>query len=199
MRLCLLVVAIAGCHASSAAPAAGGLTVHLALATASTDSDVAIASVALRLGQLVAVSDRSDDDARAALGEIELGLGDTRDVTLPTAPPGIYSAIDAELGSANDEGLDVEGVWNSVRVHAQLATAPFDVGCPTPAALDPGQRVALTVSADPASWFDGLDLGSAVSDADDNGIVIGDDDNHPMDQLLLANVIASFTLDCSID
>jgi hypothetical protein len=199
MRLCLLVAALAGCHASRATPTAGGLTVHLALAMASTDSDVAIASVALRLGQLVAVSDRSDDDARAALGEVELGLGDTRDVTLPTAPPGIYSAVDAELGSANDDGLDIEAVWNSLRVHATLANAPFDVGCPTPASLDPGQRVALTFAADPASWFGGIDLGSAVSDADDDGIVIADDDNHEMDQALLANVLGSFTLDCSID
>jgi len=199
MRLCCLVVALAGCHASSPAPAAGGLTVHLALAMASTDSDVAIASVTLRLGQLVAVSDRSDDDPRAALGELELGLGDTRDVTLPTAPPGLYSAVDAELGSATDDGLDVEGVWNSVRVHATLATAPFDVGCPTPASLAPGQHVALTFAADPASWFDGLDLSTAVSDADDDGIVIADDDNHPMDQLLLANVLASLTLDCAVE
>ncbi len=199
MRLCLLVVALAGCHASSAAPATGGLTVRLALATAPIDSDVAIASVALRLGQMVAVSDRSDDDPRAALGELELGLGDTSDVTLPTAPPGIYSAVDAELGSATEDGLAIEAVWNSVAVHASLATAPFDVGCPSPTELDPGQRVALTFSADPASWFDGLDLSTAVSDADDDGIVLADDDNHAMDQVLLANVLASFTLDCTVE
>ena len=199
MRLCLLVVALAGCHASSAAPAAGGLTVHLTLATASIDSDVAIASVALRLGQMVAVSDRSDDDPRAVLGELELGLGDTRDVTLPTAPPAIYSAVDAELGSATEDGLTVEAVWNSVAVHASLPTAPFDVGCRSPAELAPGRRVALTFSADPTSWFDGLDLSTAVTDTDDDGIVIGDDDNHPMDQALLANVLASFALDCAVE
>ena len=75
--------------------------------------------------------------------------------------------------------------------------SPFDVGCPSPVRLDPGQRAQLTLGADPTSWFDGLDLGSAASDVDDNGIVISDDDNRPLAMALRANVLASFALDCA--
>lgn len=199
MRSLALLLALAGCHAASAPPAAGGLAVHVALATASTDSDVAIASVALHFGRVVAVSDRSASDARATLSEIELGLGDAQDLTLPSAPPGMYSAVDAQLGSSSDDGLDVQAVWNEVRVHATLSATPFDVSCPSPARLDPGRRVALDLRADPASWFHGLDLTTLVSDVDDEGIVISDDDNRTAAMALRNNVLASFTLDCAIE
>jgi hypothetical protein len=163
------------------------------LATAPTTSDVAIASVALHLSALTAVSDRSAADARATASDVALGLGDASDLTLPAAPPGLYSAVDTELASP---GVDVQAVWNAARVHATLASTPFDVGCPTPARLDPGQRVELTLHADPAAWFDGIDLGDAISDVDDNGIVISSDDNRELALTLAANVVASFTLDC---
>ena len=199
MRFAILVLALGGCHAAShpSTPSGGGLTMQVALATASTDSDVAIASVALQLGQIVAVSDRSAGDARATLSNLTLGLGDTRELAMPVAPPGIYSAVDVRLGTPSEEGIGVEAVWSAVRVHVTLAGVPFDVGCPSPARLDPGAHVALTLRADPASWFDGIDLASVASDADDEGIVISDDDNREMAGMLRDNVLASFTLDCA--
>lgn len=198
MRFAVLALVLAGCHpAAPVAPSGGGLTVDVALATAATDGDVAVASVALELGQIVAVSDRSAGDARATISDLELGLGDTRTLAMPVAPPGIYSAIDAELGTSSEDGVVVQAVWNQVRVHVTLTETPFDVACPTPARLDPGARVALTLRADPASWFDGIDLAGAASDADDEGIVISDDDNRTLAAALRANVLASFTLDCA--
>jgi len=193
-RAALTLVLVAGCHAASSAPAPSGLVVHVSLATAPTTSDVAIASIALRLASLTAVSDRSAGDARATASDVTLGLGDATDLTLPSAPPGLYSAVDTALGTP--AGIDVQAVWNAARVHATVASTPFDIGCPTPARLDPGQRVELTLRADPAGWFDGMDLGDAVGDIDDNGIVISSDDNRDLAQTLVANVIASFTLDC---
>lgn len=197
MRLVALTLALAGCHASTAAPAAGGLTLHVALATASTASDVAVASVALHLIGLRAVSDRTSSDPRATSSDIDLALGDTKDVSLPTAPPGLYSAVDAVLGSDADTGLDVQAVWHTARVHATLVSTPFDVGCADPVRLDPGHAARLDMQIDPATWFDGLDLGSAASDPDDTGIVISADDNRPLATALMANVTASFTLDCT--
>ena len=197
MRLAALLLVFAGCHSAPPAPAVAGLTMHVALATAPTNGDVAIASAAMHLGSVVAVSDRSADDARAAMSDIDLALGDARDLTLPSAPPGLYSAVGARLGGSADLGLDVQAVWHTARVHASLSATPFDVGCATPVRLDPGRRAQLDLRADPASWFAGIDLGSATSDVDDNGIVISDDDNRPLATALLANVLASFTLDCA--
>jgi hypothetical protein len=198
MRLVVLTLALAGCHAATTPPlAGGGLTVHLALATAPTGGDVAIASVALHLDQLRAVSDRTASDARATSSDIDLALGDTDDVALPSAPPGLYSAVDALVGSSADAGLDVQAVWHAARVHATLVAPPFDVRCATPVMLDPGHAARLTLQIDPSGWFAGVDLGGAASDPDDAGIVISDDDNQPLADALLANVMASFTLDCA--
>ena len=188
---------LAGCHGGTAPPPPGGLTLHVELATPPTGSDVAIASVAMHLSALRAVSDRSADDGRAAATDVDLGLGDSVDLALPAAPPGLYSAVDAVLGSSADIGLDVQAVWHTARVHATLATAPFDVACAAPVQLDPGHRALLTVVIDPTGWFGGLDLGNATSDPDDAGIVISPDDNRPLADALLANVMASFTLDCA--
>jgi hypothetical protein len=151
----------------------------------------------MHLSALRAVSDRSAADPRAAASDVDLMLGDGVDLPLAAAPPGLYSAVDALLGSPADIGLDVQAVWNSARVHATLSAAPFDVDCPTPVALDPGHGARLTVQIDPSGWFDGIDLGNATSDPDDAGIVISDDDNVPLADALTANVIASFTLDCA--
>jgi len=193
----LALALFAGCHASSPTPPAGGLTLHVGVATAPTAGDVAIASVAMHLSALRAVSDRSAVDPRAAATDVDLALGDSVDLALPSAPPGLYSAVDALLGSSADTGRDVQAVWNTARVHATLVSAPFDVGCAAPVQLDPGHRARLTVMIDPASWFDGLDLANATSDPDDAGIVISPDDNRPLAAALLANVVASFSLDCS--
>jgi hypothetical protein len=198
MRLAVLTLALAaGCHASTSAPTASGLTLHVGLATASTASDVAIASVALHLVELRAVSDRTATDPRALRTGIDLALGDTRELALPAAPPGLYSAVDLVLGAGADTGLDVQAVWHAARVHATLVSTPFDVGCPDPVRLDPGHAARLTIQIDPAGWFDGLDLGSAASDPDDTGIVISADDNRDLAAQMIANIMASFTLDCA--
>ena len=198
MRFVALVLALAaaGCHGASNAPAPRGLVVHVSLATAPTASSVAIASVALNLPALTAVSDRSAADTRATSSDVALGLGDATDLPLPSAPPGLYSAVDTQLDSAAGIGLDVQAVWNAARVHATVASTPFDIACATPVRLDPGQQAQLTLHADPAGWFDGVDLTDAVGDVDDNGIVVSADDNEELAQTLVANVVASFTLDC---
>jgi len=191
------VAVVAGCHGSTTPPPAGGLTLHVALAAPPTDSDVAIASVALHLSALHAVSDRSAVDPRAAASDVDLALGDSVDLALPSAPPGLYSAVDALLGSSADTGLELQAVWHMARIHATITTASFDVACATPVSLDPGHRARLDVQIDPASWFAGLDLAGATSDPDDAGIVISADDNRPLELALLANVTASFTLGCA--
>jgi hypothetical protein len=197
MRFCALLLALAGCHAASSAPPPSGLVVHVSLATAPTSSDVAVASVALSMPALTAVSDRSASDARATSSNVMLGLGDTTDLMLPSAPPGLYSAVDTQLGNAAGIGLELQAVWNAARVHATVTSTPFDVGCPTPVRLDPGHQATLTLHVDPASWFAGIDLHDATGDADDNGIVISADDNLDVAQTLVANAVASCTLDCA--
>ncbi len=189
----------AGCHAATPAPAGGGLDVHVALSTTSGATPVAVASIALRLAQLVAVSDRAADDARATLTNVDLALGDSMTLTMPAAPPGLYSAVGARLGAGSDVGVDLQGVWHTARVHATLSSAPFDVACAAPVRLDPGQRALITLRADPTTWFAGIDLGSATSDADDSGINLSSDDNRALADVLLANVVASFTLDCAAE
>ena len=173
---------------------------EVALATASTDSDVAIASVAMELGEIVAVSDRSAGDARATLFNLELGArrhpraGACRwRRRASTAPSTCSSARRAKTPSS------VQAVWNAVRVHVTLGRRRSTSAVRARSRLDPGARVALTLRADPASWFDGIDLGAAASDADDEGIVISDDDNRPMAETLRGNVLASFALDCATD
>jgi hypothetical protein len=193
----LLTFALAGCHAAATPPATSELTMHVTLAAAPTDSDIAVASVAMHLTHLRAVSDRSAVDSRAAANDIDLGLGDSADLALPGAPPGLYSAVDVLLGSAADTGLDIRGVWNAARVHVTLTSTPFDVRCVEPVRLEPGQRAQLTVHIDPTSWFAGVQLGNAASDPDDSGVVINADDNWDLAQAVLANVMASFTVDCA--
>lgn len=197
MRLLWVTLLAVGCHGADAPSLTGGLTVHLELMAPRQPATVAIASAAMHLGSITAVSDRDADAARATGRDVDLTLGTAADVTLGDAPPGLYSAVDAELGSASQLGLDVQGVWRAVRVHATVETVPFDVGCASPVRVDPGVPARLTLRADPADWFAGLDLGSAVGDVDDNGIVISDDDNRALLAAFEANLVASFQLDCA--
>lgn len=198
MRFVVLTLALAGCHAATTpAPVADGLTMHVALLQPPPGGDVAIASVALHLDQLRAVSDRTASDARAASSDIELALGDSTDVALPSAPPGLYSAVDALVGSSANNGLDVQAVWHAARVHATLVSPPFDVRCDAPVQLDPGHAARLTVQIDPSGWFTGVDFSAATSDPDDAGIIISSDDNQPLAAALLSNVMASFALGCA--
>src|SRR3954471_1571759 len=113
MRVAFAVVfaVAAGCHGSATVPTAHGLDVELALAMPSAPGDVAVASIAMRFGRVVAVSDRAADDARATVSDNKLALGDSASLSLPSAPPGLYSAVGARLGSTADIGLDVQAVW----------------------------------------------------------------------------------------
>lgn len=195
----IVLLVAAGCHSAVPPAAAHGLDVEVALAAPTTVGDVALASVMMRIGQLVAVSDRAADDARATLTDVDLALGDSATLALPSAPPGLYSAVGARLGSATDIGLDLQGVWRTARVHATVTSAPFAVACATPVRLDAGQRARLTLRVDPTSWFANIDLTGATSDVDDAGIIISQDDNRPLAHALVANVVASFALDCAAE
>lgn len=198
MRLVLVTLLAAGCHGTGATPPLpSGIVLHVELMAPVQTTNVAVASAAMHLGSVTAVSDRDAAAGRAATRDIDLMLGAASDVALPDAPPGLYSAVDAELGSAGQLGLDVQGVWRTLRVHATVASVPFDVGCASPVRVDPGVAARLSLRADPADWFAGLDLSSATGDTDDNGIVLSEDDNRPLLQALIANLTRSFALDCA--
>jgi hypothetical protein len=199
LALCLLA---AGCHGSSkpAAPlAAPSLTLQLSLAApSSANGNLQIATAALHVRSLMAVSDRTADDPRARLGDLDVAMGDRLDQQL-TAPPGLYSMVNMVLDGEAGIGIELAGAWSGAALHVQLASGPFDVPCRAPARLDPGQRITLALHTDPARWLAGVDLSQALSDQDDDGIVLSDDDNHALGALALANVLTSFQLECSSD
>lgn len=199
MRLLLVALLAAGCHAGGGEPPPlpGGLILRLELPAPAQPGEVAIASAMLHFSKVTAVSDRAAADPRAAAVDVALALGGAAEVALPTAPPGLYAAVDAQLGGAGDLALDVQGVWRSERVHATAASLPFDVGCASPVRVAPGGQARLTLRADPTVWFAGIDLGRAARDADDAGIVVSDDDNPALLDAVAANVRASFALDCA--
>ncbi len=187
---------VAGCGNTSATAPVYDLTLHAELAPLTPSGEVAISTARLFLSGVTAVSDRSSSDARARVASIALTPGDATDQDLPSAPPGLYSAVALMLGDASTPGLDVQAVWNEKPVHATLAGGPYAIACADPVALALGSRARLALSADPARWFDGVDLSGVTSDADDNGIVLSEDDNQPQANLLLINVVASLKLDC---
>jgi hypothetical protein len=198
LAVCLLA---AGCHGSSgpaAPPSPPSLALELALAApAAAVGDLEIAAAGLHVQSLTAVSDRSADDARARLDDLEVAMGGSIDALL-SPPPGLYSRVNAVLDGADGIGVDLAGAWGGKSLHVQLAPGPFVVACASPARLDPGQRVQLRLRSDPGRWLDHVDLSQAVSDADDDGILISDDDNRPLAAAVRANVVASFTLDCAL-
>jgi hypothetical protein len=129
--------------------------------------------------------------------QIDLALGDEVDRSLAAAPPGLYSAVELTAGRGVAVGVDVTGVWRGQSVHGTVSGGPFDVGCATPIAVEPGTVALLSLSADASGWFTGIDLSLTKSDADDQGILLSDDDNVALAGLLLSNVGASLRLDCA--
>jgi hypothetical protein len=194
--LALCCSLVAGCGA--VAPQAGPAGVHVHLSFAAPDQPpggMAVSSALLHLNGLHAVSDRSSSDPRAEVLDAQLALGDQLDIPLPAAPPGLYASVAGTLGG-DDEGVDLQGVWNGERVHVMLAGLPLAVRCANPAQLDHGHPIALTLATDPAHWLDGVDLSTSVSDSDDNGINISNDDNATLARLISDNVVRWFHLDC---
>lgn len=199
MRGLALLVLVAGCHGSSSAPtplAPPSLTLQLSLAVPTPANDtLQIATAALHVRSLMAVSDRTAADPRASLADLDLSMGDR--LTEPLAPPpGLYSSINLVLDGEAGIGIELAGAWNGEALHVQLSSGPFDVACATPARLDPGQRITLALRTDPGAWLSGVDLTQALTDEDDDGIVLADDDNHALGVRVLDNVLASFALDC---
>jgi hypothetical protein len=200
MRVLALLVLAAGCHGSSSATtplAPPSLALQLSLAAPTPANDMLqIATAGLHVRSLMAVSDRSADDPRASLADLDLSMGDR--LTEPLAPPpGLYSSVNLVLDGEAGIGIELAGAWNGAGLHVQLASGPFDVACPTPARLDPGQHITLALRTDPGAWLAGVDLTQALSDADDDGILLSDDDNRALGARVLANVLASFALDCA--
>jgi hypothetical protein len=200
--LVALVLFAAACHGSSSSvtpPPPPSLAVHLVFgAPATTPGNLQVAAAGLHLQALTAVSDRSAADPRARLSDLDLAMGGTVDDVLSPAPPGLYSSVNLILDGPDGIGVDLAGAWGQVPLHVQLRTDPFGIACAAPVRLDPGQRLQLALRADPGRWFDGIDLSKAVSDADDDGILLSEDDNHAIAVGVRANVIASFALDCAL-
>jgi hypothetical protein len=193
-----LVAFLVGCSSSTApVPPPYGLQLRVSLAPSLPAlQDLSVASLRLHLGELTAVSDRSSNDPRARKDFVEIMFGESADVPLDTAPPGLYSAVSWNLGDADTDGIDMMGAVGAQKLHIELVGGPFDVRCPSPRSLAPNQRVRLTLTADATHWFDGVDLSSIKNDEDDQGIIINMEDNSPLAFEMLANVINSFQLEC---
>jgi hypothetical protein len=196
-RLAALAVAMVGCGSPPPPQPVHDLALHAELAALEPSSDISISAAHLHLTGVTAVSDRSSSDPRAQVAAIDLSAGDSLDEDLPAAPPGLYSAVELTIGDANAPGIDVQAVWQATAIHVTISGGAFDVGCASPVTVALGDRARLSLRGDPASWFAGVDLSGVESDADDNGIVIGDDDNAPQAAVFLSNVLASLTLDCA--
>jgi hypothetical protein len=196
MRLALLSSLLVGCGASQpAAPTA--LVLHAEFAAPSRSVPrLAVATAALHLVDVVAVSDRSSSDGRARVATLDLPMAGAADVELTRVAPALYSGLEFALGDADTPGIDVTGALDTQHLHATLSSSAVYVSCPTPLALAPAARVQLDLHVDPSGWFDGLDLASAMTDSDDNGILISSDDNAKLAERLLANALATFVLDC---
>jgi hypothetical protein len=197
-RSMALVLALAGCGgAPSVASKPYGLSLS-ALLAAPQSQRVSIANVQLRLAAVSAVSDRSSGDPRAGVDHLDLAAGAAVEQSWPTAPPGLYSGVSFALGDAVSAGIELTASAGGPSVHVTLSSGPLDAFCPVPALLERGQRVQLTLRADPSSWLDGVDLATAVNDNDDSGLLISSDDNANLGAIVIANVARSFTLDCAL-
>jgi hypothetical protein len=197
VRLLSLALALAACH-SPPPPQPAGVTVRIALpAPTGPANGVTISAAQLELVTVSAVSDRAVADPRATMTAVEVALGATVDRSLPSAPPGLYSAVELTAGQGLTVGADVAGYWMGQAVHGTVSSGPFDVGCATPIAVEPGTSALLSLGADTASWFAGIDLSLSKTDADDQGILLSDDDNVGLAAVLLSNVVSSFHLDCA--
>ncbi len=172
------------------------LHVSLAQSLPAVD-DISVSTLKLHLTGVAAVSDRSSNDPRAQVSAADVDFGGTDDVSMPTAPPGIYSTVEWTLGDSTTAGIDLQGVAANQALHLQLISGPLTVRCDDPQSLAPGQRVQLTLSVDATHWFDGVDLSAVMEDEDDQGIILNMEDNAPLAIQILQNVINSFLLKCA--
>jgi hypothetical protein len=192
----LLITVAAGCHSAPATPAAPSLALSVSFAPLSENAGpVTVTTAILHLAQLAAVSDRALD-TRTEIDAVQLAIGDELTEPLPQAPPGLYSTVNLRLDSADHVGVDISGLYQGNPLHAMLAGGPFDVPCAAPVRLDPGMHAELALSVDMSGWFDGIDLAAALTDMDDRGIVLTEDDNAPLGAVLVQNVMQSFRLSC---
>jgi hypothetical protein len=194
-----LVVLLVGCNSSPAniPRPAYGLQMRVTLAPNLPNvTDISVASLRLHLGNLTAVSDRSSNDPRARKDFAEVMFGESAEIALDSAPPGLYSAVSWGLGDADTDGIDLIGAIGGQNLHVELIGGPFDVRCQDPRSLAPNQRVRLTLTVDATHWFDGVDLSGVKNDEDDRGIIINMEDNAPLAFEMLGNVINSFQLEC---
>jgi hypothetical protein len=196
MRLALWASLLVGCGASPpASPTALGLHAEFA-APSRAAPPLSVATAAIHLVDVVAVSDRSSSDGRARVATLDLPMAGATDVELSGVAPALYSGLAFALGDADTPGIDVAGALGTSHLHATLSSGAVYVSCTTPIALAPAARVHLSLRVDPSGWFDGLDLASASADTDDNGIIISSDDNAGLAERLLASALATFVLDC---
>lgn len=200
MRVSLFTVLILSACGNSPHPSQPyDLTLSGALAPLGPQGDVAVSTVHLHLTNVSAVSDRSSSDGRAQVASLDLQPGASVDQDLPTAPPGLYSALALDFGDSVEPGLSIEAVWNMMPVHVSLYGGPYDVACDSPAPLELGRRARLSLSIDSSSWFSTVNLRRTSVDPDDNGIVLSNDDNSDVAMSLLINVVGSLKLDCAND
>ncbi len=193
----LAVAAVTACGSPPATPVVSTLTVSGDFAAPTQPPPgLSIATAALHVVELGAVSDRSSSDLRTQVEALDLAMAGTVTATLPSAPPALYSGLRFTLGDAMTSGVDLTGAFGTARLHVMLSNAPVYVSCADPLPLDPGGRVELLLHADLAHWFDGVDLTATTSDSDDNGILISADDNPVLAARITANIEASFQLDC---
>src|SRR4051812_30777156 len=189
-----LLILICSCNeAMTPAPEAYGLRLQLTLGPAAPVlADLSLTTFKLHLTNLAAVSDRGANDSRARKDFADVSFGETASIDLLNAPSGTYSALEWSLGDGSTAGLDLEGTAGGQRMHVQLVGGPFAVRCTGPRQLQPGSRVQLSLTVDATSWFDGVDLTTAMNDEDDQGIIINMEDNAPLAFEILDNAIKSF-------
>jgi hypothetical protein len=201
MRALAFCLIAAGCQGSAVlppVPAPPSLAMRLQFIAPPTPvGDLQIATAGLHLARVTAVCDRAAADPRASLSAVDLSMGASFDAPSSPAPPGLYSSVNAVLDDDAGVGVNIAGAWGGMALHVQVASSPFAIGCPSPVRLEPGQRVQLRLQVDPTHWFDGVDLSTALSDSDDDGIVLSAYDNRGLAAAVLANVIASFQLECA--
>jgi hypothetical protein len=197
MRALALLVAIAGCS-TPAPPAPPALTIRFTFAPITGMAGmVTVTTANLHLADVAAICDAlPTTTTRTELGEIDLAIGDNLLQALPSPPPGLYSTLNISLDAADDVGIDVQGLYQGMPLHATVNAGPFDISCPQPVRLDPGTKGELDVSIDVSGWFDGIDWSTITSDMDDHGIVISEDDNSLAGATLTTNVTGSFDLTC---
>ncbi len=197
--LCVTLLLASACGNSPHAAQPYDLALHGALLPLGPQGDVAISTVHLHLTGVSAVSDRSSADDRTQVAALDLVPGGAVDRDLPTAPPGLYSAVALTFGDSVEPGLQAEAVWHMMPVHVSVYGGPYDVACAQPVSLQLGRRAKLSLQLDSSTWFTNLNLSRTSVDPDDNGIVLSNDDNADVALSLLINVVGSLKLDCAND